>query len=146
MLHEFRSNECIHCGISIAVSGYSEPCPARANGPMPPMRSQPVRPEPAVRSPLEGRCYRCQNLIIPKITQQNIVRGGIAVPVGNNAVLIPSQEMKYAAECPICGVPLNCPEVERMNQEISEKNTSTAVFILVILGALALLAVLVNAL
>src|SRR5882672_1295976 len=28
-LHQFRSSRCIHCGVDLAISGYSEVCPAR---------------------------------------------------------------------------------------------------------------------
>lgn len=77
-LHEFSGNRCVHCGVNIATSGYSEGCPARRASP-PKIRrsyatSHPIPPTHHTRTQPES------NLLI-------VVGGPIAI-VGAIGLLI----------------------------------------------------------
>jgi hypothetical protein len=139
MLHEFHGNKCVFCGVSLAVSGYSEHCPARPQTEFPKERKA-----RQTRSPIAVTCYRCRQSIIPRIVQQNRVRGAVGLPLLGHQIFVPVQGGRYHMECPTCGAPFTDDDtVRKLNGEFSSemKNAIGVAAIVVVVGGIALFAV-----
>jgi hypothetical protein len=140
------------CGVSLAVSGYSEACPARPEeeNRRPAARRQTLpaataafhRPTSSVHAVI---CYRCRSSIVPRIVQQNVVRGAVDMPLpGHHHLLMPIQGARYHMECPECGAPFADDDaIRELNGELSEE-ASKALWIGIGIFAIVVLIIIVS--
>jgi hypothetical protein len=137
MLHRFHGNKCVFCGVSLAVSGYSESCPARED-------EEPAKVKPRGTrdaSAAHRVCYRCGEAVVPKIVRETTTTGYVDTPIAGHHVLRPIENTRLAAECPKCGVAMYDKEVEQAN---AQEDSDNVMGLLIVFGGLGLFVLVIN--
>lgn len=94
MLHKFQADKCVFCGVNLAISGYSEHCPAR-----------PAEDLSTLRVDDRVECPYCHNRVTLYTTTKETGGGYVMVhPPGSplNMLGKVSGATKTVQICPIC--------------------------------------------